>query len=174
VIDLFDLKRCGMNLGRTLRWTGSGSLLLAIAFAAAGCGASREMPAKQFARVHKPTDRGPTVYAPDVEQAQYNMQALEGLPIGVQASFGREHPGAAITRVEQIPTGTGLMLYRIAYLDDGVAGATTYRASGSDMAPPPAIIIRGDDFGRPRARYAPSTQPALQTHLEVISPNTVR
>jgi hypothetical protein len=160
-----------MNLSRTLGWLGSGALLVAVAFAAAGCSnAKGQWPDSRLKKQHIPTDRGPIAYAPDVEQAQYNMQAMNGLPAGVQASFLRDHPDAAITSVQQVPSGTGLMFYRVAYLEDGLGGVMMYRSSGVDLDPPPTIIRRGDDYGRPPVKYAPSTQPAQAKYQEIVEP----
>jgi hypothetical protein len=129
------------------------------------------MPSRRLAREYKPTDEGPVVFAPDVQQNTYNRMAMRSLPSQVQVSFRREHPDAAITNVEQIPTGAGLMLYRVAYMEDGAAGSATYRAGGRELnAPGPGYtIIRGDITGRPPAKFAPSTQPT-QAGIEILAP----
>ncbi len=93
--------------------------------------------------------------APEVESDPFTSVATDGLPAGVQASFQQEHPSAQITNVQRIPSGTGPMLYRVSYLQDGAAGSTSYRSTGTDMAPPAEIVFRPDDSGRPRAKYAP-------------------
>jgi hypothetical protein len=120
---------------------------------------------------NRPTPEGPVTFAPDVEQGTYTDVALDGLPAMVQVNFHRDHPDAAITAVEQVPTGAGLMLYRVAYMDDGVAGCATYRAGGREMNPPGSeYIIRRDDSGRPAAKYSPSTRPVQQTGIEILAP----
>jgi len=159
-----------MSLGRVAPVV-FGSVLLAMAFSSLGCNVRREWPTRQFAREHKPTDEGPVTFAPDVTQAGYNRMALDGLPSMVQVMFRRDHPEAAVTAVEQVPTGTGVMLYRVAYLEDGTAGSSMYRAGGRDMSAPTPSIIRHDDSGRPPAKYAPSTQPTQQTGIGVLAPN---
>jgi hypothetical protein len=162
-----------MSLGRVsrarvLRGVVFGSLGVALAHAAGGCGVWQQRPSQRFARPYQPTPQGPVQFAPDVDQADLNGVALDGLPAGVQGAFRHDHPDAAVTAVRQVPTGTGVMLYRVAYLEDGVSGATTYRAGGGDTTPP-GMMIRRDDSGRPPAQYAPSTQP-VQAVIPVMAP----
>jgi len=156
-----------MCLGRVF----CASVLAAITLSSIGCGVREQWPTRRFAREYKPTDEGPVVYAPDVQQSTYNRTALSGLPAHVQVSFRHEHPDAAVTHVEQVPTGAGLMLYRVAYMEDGAAGSAMYRAGGSELNPSNSgpTIIRGDLTGRPPAKYGPSTQPT-QAGIEILAP----
>ena len=163
-----------MSLGRVSRVLHGvvfGSLGAALAVGTAGCGAWQQRPSQRFAREPKPTPQGPAQFAPEVDQASPNGVALDGLPAGVQGAFRHEHPDAAVTAVQQVPTGTGVLLYRVAFLEDGTSGAATYHSGGTEMTPPgTGTIIRRDDSGRPPAQYAPATQPA-QAAVPVIAPN---
>jgi hypothetical protein len=165
-----------MSLGRVtrprvLRGVVVGALAATAAGVAGGCGVWQQRPSARFARPYKPTPQGPVQFAPDVDQTEPNGVALDGLPASVQGAFRQEHPDAAVTAVQQVQTGTGVMLYRVAFLEDGTAGRSTYHAGGREMSPAgTGTIIRRDDSGRPRAQYAPSTQP-VQAELPVIAPS---
>jgi hypothetical protein len=93
--------------------------------------------------------------APAVERSAFASPQLEGLPAGVQAAFASEHANAEILKVQTVPSGTGPMIYRISYVEDGEPGLATYTSGGKDTAPPPSVVYRPDDSGRPRAKYAP-------------------
>lgn len=161
-----------MSLDRVARTVVLGSSALALSAGAIGCSAFREQwPTQRMAREYKPTPQGPVTYAPDVEQGPYNAAALDGLPGGVQASFRRDHPDAAVTAVTQVPSGAGLMLYRIGYVEDGSAGSTTYRAGGHALGADAGPTASQPDLtGRPKAKYAP--RPATQpTAAEQVTRN---
>jgi hypothetical protein len=161
-----------MNLGRVASIIILGSSAAAMVVGAAGCSAFREQwPSRRLARDYKPRPEQPAYYAPEVDQASYNAAAMNGLPLGVQSAFRSEHPDAAVTAVSPMPSGAGLTLYRVAFVEDGVASAATYRAGGRDVLDGPTTIIRQrDDSGRPAAKFAPSTQPTQQTNIEVLAP----
>ena len=165
----------GFPRARALRGVSAVAAGVALLFGAVGCGAWQQRPSQRLAREYKPTPQGPVQFAPEASQAGVNTVALDGLPAGVQGAFRSEHPDAAVTAVSQVPTGTGLMLYRVAFLEDGVSGASTYHAGGRETGTAgTATIIRRDDSGRPPAQYAPaapSTQPT-QAAIPVLSPVT--
>jgi hypothetical protein len=73
------------------------------------------------------------VMAPELRQGDFNDSQLKTLPAGVQSRFGRDFDGAEILRVEQKPSGTGPMLYRVVYLKDGIPGETIYKAGGEPV-----------------------------------------
>ena len=78
------------------------------------------------------------------QQQQANLTRLEITPPEVQRSFLRTFPTAAITDVQLQPTGTGLTLYKIVYIDRGRPGNVVYHSDGT--------ILRAPGVGR-----APST-----------------
>lgn len=127
-----------------------------------GCSRVREqMPARRLAREYPPSATRPAIEPPVAEAGAFTSSRLAGLPLGVQASFREEHPDAQVTSVATVPSGTGPLLYRITYLEDGVPGVVTYQSSGRDLAPPPEVVIRPDDTGRPKAKYAPVPEPGI-------------
>src|SRR5687768_1030055 len=72
-----------------------------------------------------------------VEQQQAaNLARLEIAPPEVQRSFLRKFPNAAITDVQLQPTGTGLTLYKIVYIDRGKAGNVVYNSDGTILRAP--------------------------------------
>ena len=149
-----------MGFGRVARvgvyGTFGVALLAAAAGSSSGCGRIRnEWPDRRFAREYVPPAPRPDVVAPEVDRTAFASPHLQGLPVGVQASFAKEHPSAEVTKVDAIPSGTGPMLYRISYVEDGSAGMATYTSGGRDTAPPPSVVYRPDDSGRPRAKFAP-------------------
>lgn len=154
-----------MSRGRVTRLAVFAASAVALAWGSVGCSSFRqEWPTRRMAKEHKPTDEGPITFAPDAEQDVVTSKAVDGLPAGVQSAFRHDHPGVAVTSVKQIPNGSGLMLYRIAYLDEGVASSATYRAGGKDFSPAgePGYVVRPDDTGRPAAKFAPAGGPATQ------------
>jgi hypothetical protein len=86
-----------MSLGRVF----CVSVLAAITLSSIGCGVREQWPTRRFAREYKPTDEGPVVFAPDVQQSTYNRTAMSGLPAHVQVTFPprasrrRDHPSRA-------------------------------------------------------------------------------
>jgi hypothetical protein len=166
------MNRCGMSLGRVARPVVFGSFAAAMVVGVAGCSAFREQwPSRRLAREYKPRPEQPAYYAPEVDQTTYNAAALNGLPLGVQSAFRSEHPDAAVTAVNPMPSGAGLTIYRVAFVEDGAASAATYRAGGRDVQSGSTSIIRQhDDSGRPAAKFAPATQPSQQTNIEVLAP----
>ncbi|HEX8911657.1 MAG TPA: hypothetical protein VF796_04805 [Humisphaera sp.] len=150
-----------MKFGRAARFGVLG--LSAFAFVAGGCAARNEMPSRRLARPHKPSPVEQPYFAPEVDQSAVNLGRLSGLPVQVQASFTREYPAAGITSVQQIPSGTGPMLYRISYIDGGTPGQVTYRASGQDMADDRREVIIRDS--RP-AQPAPGVGSGATTGID--------
>ena len=72
-----------------------------------------------------------------VEQQQAaNLVRLELAPPAVQRSFLRTFPDAAITDVQLQPTGTGLTLYKIVYIDRGRPGNVVYHSDGTILRSP--------------------------------------
>ncbi|MDB5295733.1 MAG: hypothetical protein JWO31_1716 [Phycisphaerales bacterium] len=130
-----------------------------MAATSAGCSRWREQsPSGRLARQYTPPATRPSADAPVVGQTAFASSQLEGLPAGVRTAFAAEHPSAAVTKVSPLPSGSGPMLYRISYLEDGVGGSGTYTAAGRDPSPAAAVVIRPDDGGRPKAKYAPKPE----------------
>ena len=124
--------------GKTFCAAGVGAFLLF----AAGCAREKLHPQEReytkyerktlFTPYTPPMDED-VVMAPDLEQREFNDVRLRSLPAGVQARFGRDLEGAQILRVEHIPSGSGPMLYRVVYLQDGVPGEMIYKAGGGPV-----------------------------------------
>jgi hypothetical protein len=70
------------------------------------------------------------------QQREANLARLEYTPPEVQRSFLRTFPDAAITNVELQPTGTGLTLYKIVYINRGQAGNVVYHSDGTILRSP--------------------------------------
>ncbi len=135
-----------------------------LALLAGGCGRIlNQFPEKRFAREHVPTPPEEPTFAPVVDQKDVNDVQMSGLPVGVQASFRREHAGAGITSVQQVPSGTGPMLYRINYVDGGVPQSVTYHDHGADMANAGREVVTRDDSGFPAAKRPPAKTTAAGT-----------
>ena len=130
----------------------------------AGCGPVREQfPDRRFAREHVPTPPTEPVFAPELDQNDVNNVQLAGLPVKVQASFRRQHPGVGITSVRQVPSGTGPMLYRIGFVEGGAAQSVTYGDAGVDQADSAsARVFRDESDGRPPIQYAPAKSPTTR------------
>lgn len=121
------------------------ALLLVVVAGSAVAGCSRvrdQFPDRRFNRPYQPTPAGEPYAAPVVEQSTVNHVALAGLPEGVKLNFLRDHPDSAVSSVQHVPSGTGPMLYRITYIEGGVARQATYHASGDDLNGPPEVIVR--------------------------------
>ena len=70
------------------------------------------------------------------QQQAANLTRLEIAPPEVQRSFLRTFPNAAITDVQLQPTGTGLTLDKIVYIDRGQAGNAVYHSDGTLLRSP--------------------------------------
>ncbi len=70
------------------------------------------------------------------QQQQANLTRLEITPPEVQRSFLRTFPTAAITDLQLQPTGTGLTLYKIVYIDRGRPGNVVYHSDGTILRAP--------------------------------------
>ena len=71
------------------------------------------------------------------QQQAANLARLELAPPEVQRSFLRTFPTAAITEDVQIhPSGTGLTLYRIVFIDRGKPGNVLYHSDGTLLRSP--------------------------------------
>lgn len=145
-----------MGVGRIARVGVFGSCCIALVAVSFGCTKFREQwPSRRLAREYTPPATRPIVMAPAVDRTAFASPQLEGLPGGVQAAFVRQHRAAEIRKVETLASGTGPLLYRISYVEDGTAGMATYTSGGADTTPPSAVVYRQDDSGRPKAKYAP-------------------
>ena len=127
------------TVGKTFCLAGVVALLLP---AAAGCARKKLHPQEReyskferrtLFRPYTPPMAQDVVMAPDLRQQDFNDTHLKTLPAGVQSRFGRDFDGAEILRVEQKPSGTGPMLYRVVYLKDGIPGETIYKAGGDPV-----------------------------------------
>jgi hypothetical protein len=75
--------------------------------------------------------------SPAVEQQRdANLTWLERTPPEVQRSFLRTFPDAAITDVQLQPTGTGLILYKVVYINRGQPGNVVYHSDGTILRAP--------------------------------------
>jgi hypothetical protein len=70
------------------------------------------------------------------QQREANLARLEIAPPEVQRSFLRTFPDAAITDVQLQPTGTGLTLYKIVYINRGQPGNVVYHSDGTILRSP--------------------------------------
>lgn len=142
-------------MGPSLYSIRSGVAVVGLLLFTVGCS---QFPAKRFARPYiRDHNEDPVAFAPEVEQSQFNSVQLTGLPARVQYAFLHEHPAASITAVQTVPSGSGPMLYRVAYVEAGMAQSTTYADGGRDLSHDQReTIIRQDDSGRPKATYAPA------------------
>jgi hypothetical protein len=70
------------------------------------------------------------------QQRDANLTWLERTPPEVQQSFLRTFPEAAITDVQLQPTGTGLILYKIVYINRGQPGNVVYHSDGTILRSP--------------------------------------
>jgi hypothetical protein len=150
-----------MGFGRVARVGVFGTFCAALAAGGSvGCGGpvSREWPSRRLAREYEPPVGRPDVMAPAVEAGAFTSPRLEGLPVGVQAAFAKEHPSAEVTKVDAVPSGTGPLLYRISFVEDGSAGRATYTSAGRDAAAPPAVVYRPDDRRPPEAEVRPAPE----------------
>jgi hypothetical protein len=148
-----------MGFGRVARIGVYGTCCVALVAGSVGCSKLREQwPSRRLAREYTPPVERPVVTAPAVERDAFVSSRLEGLPVGVQTAFVREHPAAEIMSVESVPSGAGPMLYRISYVDQGRPGTASYTSGGRDTAPPQEVVQRPDDSGRPKAKFAPATE----------------
>ena len=74
------------------------------------------------------------------QQRQANLTRLEITPPEVQRSFLKTFPDAAITDVQLQPTGTGLTLYKVVYINRGQPGNVVFHSDGT--------ILRSPSVGR--------------------------
>jgi hypothetical protein len=72
------------------------------------------------------------------QQREANLARLENAPPEVQRSFMRTFPDAAITDLQLQPTGTGLTLYKIVYINHGQPGNVVYHFDGTMLRSPTA------------------------------------
>jgi hypothetical protein len=130
--------------GGVRRWRATLLLAVVVAVPAViGCSRVRDQfPDRRFNRPYKPTPAAEPYAAPVVRQSTVNHVALGGLPEGVKLTFLRDHPEAAVSSVQHVPSGTGPMLYRITYIEGGIAQQATYHATGDDLNGPPEVIVR--------------------------------
>lgn len=128
-----------------------------------GCSAFRkEWPSRRMAREYTPAAPRPDVTAPAVEGDQFVHPRLNTLPAGVQASIVRDNPDAQIVSVEQVPSGTGPMMYRVTALQGGVPVVSNYRSTGADLSPAEVIVYRPNDYtGRAKAKYAAEAEAGI-------------
>jgi len=70
------------------------------------------------------------------QQRAANLAQLELTTPEVQRAFLRQFPSAAINKVEVQPTGTGLTLYKIVYIDRGKPGNAVYHSDGTLLRSP--------------------------------------
>jgi len=125
-----------------------------------GCSSLRQLPSKRFARQYTPPAPRPDVAAPAVEADAFTYGALDNLPTDVQLAAMRDHPDGGITHVQQVPSGTGPMLYRVFAVQEGVSTVTSYRSNGSNLSPR-GSVVHADDSGRPKAKYAPQPEAGI-------------
>ena len=127
------------SVGRSFCVAGALALVLVVA---AGCARKKLHPQeREYSKYERRTLFTPytppmaedVVMAPELRQQDFNDVRLKTLPAGVQSRFGRDFEGAEILRVEQKPSGTGPMLYRVVYLKDGIPGETIYKAGGDPV-----------------------------------------
>jgi hypothetical protein len=72
------------------------------------------------------------------QQRAANVSRLELTTPEVQRAFLRQFPNAAITDVQPQPTGTGLTLYKIVFIDRGKPGNAVYHSDGTLLRSPTA------------------------------------
>ena len=70
------------------------------------------------------------------QQREANLARLEITPPEVQRSFLRTFADAAISDVQLQPTGTGLILYKIVYINRGQPGNVVYHSDGTILRAP--------------------------------------
>ncbi|QOV88794.1 hypothetical protein [Humisphaera borealis] len=148
-----------MRFSRLARVGVLGVCASALVAGSIGCSTFRnEWPSKRMARGYTPPATQPTVMAPVAEADAFTYPAIDHLPAGVQASFTRDNPSSPIVAVEQVPSGSGPMLYRVTSLQDGTPVVSSYRSTGADLHPPEIVVIRPNDSDRPKAKYAPKPE----------------
>jgi hypothetical protein len=70
------------------------------------------------------------------QQRAANLARLEIATPEVRQAFLREFPDAAITDVQIQPTGTGLTLYKVVYVNHGKPGNVVYHSDGTILKSP--------------------------------------
>src|SRR4051812_14446166 len=65
--------------------------------------------------------------------AASGRQTADDLPLDVSAALHRDYPDAGITNVVHSSTETGQPIYRITFIENGVAGNETYFTDGTRL-----------------------------------------
>jgi hypothetical protein len=117
-----------------------------------------------------PGERAAETDAPQVTVEMANSAQFRAVPLQVQHAFALDYGGAAVTSVQMLPSGTGAMYYKIAYIENGRPGQAVYHADGSTTGADAGVVVLPDPSEvqlppvpaeLPAVPTEPATQPAV-------------
>jgi hypothetical protein len=114
----------------------AGSLLAGLA----GCQAYHYSEKKLYG----PGERASETDAPHVSVEMANSAQFRAVPLQIQHAFTLDYGDAAVTSVQMLPTGTGGMFYKIAYIENGTPGQAVYHTDGTPAAADSGVVVLPD------------------------------
>jgi hypothetical protein len=111
--------------------------ILAAALSSSGC----QFYQYSEKKLNAPGERASGTDAPHVSVEMANSAQFRAVPLRIQHSFALDYGGAAVTRVEMVPTGTGAMFYKITYIENGTPGQAVYHDDGTAADASLGVVI---------------------------------
>jgi hypothetical protein len=143
-----------------LRLAGALAVGLAAVAVSGGC---QYLPFYRYSQkmLYAPGERASETDAPHVSVGMANSAQFRAVPLQVQHAFALDYAGAAVTGVQRVPTGTGGMFYKIAYIENGTPGQAIYQDDGASTATDQGVVVIPESSLVPISPLPaePSTQP---------------